>query len=424
MLRRARCRLGLPLQPTHAVPFAISSEEAATSVTQHYAARWFGAKLEYLKFGPPETHLVPFYTASGMIECVYSASVEHRVTTTDSKGNSHSSSTWTTIPPVPLRKAFFDHNTQIYAGYRRDPKHVQVLMGPHLPTLQQPFDELDRSGIRDMNLFEMSKTTLQRELDTLLRKAVRDEAEKRVRDYNAGASSVKIKLESFQVAVSAVTPLYAPAQIVPAEYDGDTYKIVVCGVRGAVSGPRLYNPEAVARACFVGAAASSLVLARVGGAAFWNPVVPFASALGSIAAYYAGFYLARAVPRWRIAERRKQQAARMAANASRGGSGADADGTDDASGGPRHNAHKEWINDSKTSHPSPQDPKGYYARLGVERNASVNDIKAAYRRMAMQYHPDMAGSKKADAGKMAAINEAYQTLRNPTKRQRYDNGGV
>lgn len=61
----------------------------------------------------------------------------------------------------------------------------------------------------------------------------------------------------------------------------------------------------------------------------------------------------------------------------------------------------------------------YYATLGVARDASQDEIKKAYRRLARKYHPDV--SKEADAGKrMALINEANEVLSDPEKRKVYD----
>jgi len=59
----------------------------------------------------------------------------------------------------------------------------------------------------------------------------------------------------------------------------------------------------------------------------------------------------------------------------------------------------------------------YYSILGVNKNASQDEIKKAYRRLAMQHHPDRGG----DPEKLKKINEAYDTLKNPTKKQNYDN---
>ncbi|MBI4458025.1 molecular chaperone DnaJ [Candidatus Uhrbacteria bacterium] len=64
--------------------------------------------------------------------------------------------------------------------------------------------------------------------------------------------------------------------------------------------------------------------------------------------------------------------------------------------------------------------KDYYDLLGVAKNASEGDIKAAFRKLAHQYHPDKQGG---DAEKFKEINEAYQVLSNPEKRRRYDRFG-
>ena len=60
----------------------------------------------------------------------------------------------------------------------------------------------------------------------------------------------------------------------------------------------------------------------------------------------------------------------------------------------------------------------YYSTLGVNRNASSQDIKHAYRKQAMANHPDRNGG---DDTKFKQINEAYETLKDPAKKQQYDN---
>lgn len=62
----------------------------------------------------------------------------------------------------------------------------------------------------------------------------------------------------------------------------------------------------------------------------------------------------------------------------------------------------------------------YYAILGVQRNASEEEIKKAYRKLAHQYHPDKSGG---DEAKFKKINEAYQVLSNKEKRAQYDRFG-
>lgn len=66
--------------------------------------------------------------------------------------------------------------------------------------------------------------------------------------------------------------------------------------------------------------------------------------------------------------------------------------------------------------------RDYYEILGVDKKASADDIKTAYRKLAMQYHPDR--NKAADAEeKFKEISEAYAVLEDQTKRQHYDQDG-
>lgn len=64
--------------------------------------------------------------------------------------------------------------------------------------------------------------------------------------------------------------------------------------------------------------------------------------------------------------------------------------------------------------------KDYYAILGITKNATADDIKKAYRRLAHVYHPDKQGG---DEAKFKEVNEAYQVLSNAEKRKQYDQFG-
>ncbi|MDR2157878.1 MAG: molecular chaperone DnaJ [Holosporaceae bacterium] len=65
----------------------------------------------------------------------------------------------------------------------------------------------------------------------------------------------------------------------------------------------------------------------------------------------------------------------------------------------------------------------YYETLGVSKSASDADIKKAYRKMAMQYHPDRNKGNKEAESKFKSINEAYETLKDPQKKAAYDRYG-
>lgn len=66
--------------------------------------------------------------------------------------------------------------------------------------------------------------------------------------------------------------------------------------------------------------------------------------------------------------------------------------------------------------------KDYYEILGVSKNATAEEMKRAYRKLAVQYHPDKNKSKDAE-DKFKEINAAYEVLSDPQKRQMYDQYG-
>jgi curved DNA-binding protein len=67
--------------------------------------------------------------------------------------------------------------------------------------------------------------------------------------------------------------------------------------------------------------------------------------------------------------------------------------------------------------------KDYYAALGVDKSASVDDIKKAYRKLARKYHPDVSKEKDATQ-KFQDVSEAYETLKDPEKKAAYDQLGT
>ena len=70
-----------------------------------------------------------------------------------------------------------------------------------------------------------------------------------------------------------------------------------------------------------------------------------------------------------------------------------------------------------------QSDMDFYILLGLERAASVGDIKRAYKRLARKYHPDINPGDRLAAAQFRQIAEAYETLIDPDRRRRYDSTG-
>ncbi len=68
--------------------------------------------------------------------------------------------------------------------------------------------------------------------------------------------------------------------------------------------------------------------------------------------------------------------------------------------------------------------KDYYATLGVPKNASQDELRKAFRKLARTHHPDVSKDKKGAEAKFKEINEAYDVLSDPEKRQKYDTLGA
>ena len=68
--------------------------------------------------------------------------------------------------------------------------------------------------------------------------------------------------------------------------------------------------------------------------------------------------------------------------------------------------------------------KDYYKILGVDKKASHDEIKKAFRRLSLETHPDKNNNDPIATNKFKEINEAWQVLQDENKRRQYDIGGI
>ena len=64
--------------------------------------------------------------------------------------------------------------------------------------------------------------------------------------------------------------------------------------------------------------------------------------------------------------------------------------------------------------------KDYYYILGIEENSTTEEIKKAYRKLSLKFHPDKNNNDKFFTDRFKEINEAYETIGNENNREKYD----
>ncbi|CCW62544.1 unnamed protein product [Phytomonas sp. EM1] len=427
----------LTIHSPRGVNFVLKSDQAIKCAEAKYNKGWFSAQTKCMSFERPTKEFLPFYLCSGRVRGVYTGTVTYNETG-GNQNNAHSSSSsrYVQTSPQILETTFECGQTQTYAGYKYNITNVHyALKSTSNYTLMHKMNYIDTTNA-EINLFEQSIEVMRDFIARNVKEQVTQIAESTIRSFHPTASMVSITFSHLDIKINEVYPCFVPCFTIKLSYDGEEYTLLVSGIDGTVSGPRLLNALYLARAT---ALVSLLVLV----AQTTNKVAGFIfGTITAIVAYYIAFFATKWYPslyknyQCRQRERLRQkfdladkQGYRPTLRSRRfeqeyfsssywdthtyqqrprnaGSSGATSSDPFPFSKGFHSGAGQRYVSD----------PKGYYRILGLTGNESVNEIRSAYRKLVLSQHPDVGGSLDS----MTKLNEAYRVLRNPSLRAAYD----
>ena len=399
------------MHSVRAIPFAISNNEAKEAIVKKYNSRWYGPSAEYIHFRKTEAEYLPFFLCKGEMRGTYVGLIDYEERS--GKDNTRSTRTERTSP-IRLESSFTPNSAQVYAGYKFSNRQVmKVVADPEAPLLMKKIAHVDTTNA-NINLFEMSTTTLGATAKEVAKKFATEEAITTIKQFHSGGSNFRIQWESFEIVLDEVFPCYLPAIISEVEYDSELFTLYTSGRTGNSTGPYLLSGVAMSRTAAV---------ATVGTAMLLHPSKLMGLVWGSLAAVPLSLAASAFAKHWPIYVRnrnRKQREKRQKERAA-----ADSEGYRPNTESQRRVFAEKQRSQAKTAQYTAKkrqdgrvvkDVKGYYELLELRPDASIEEIRQKYRQMAILHHPDSGG----DAEKMKNINEAYRVLRNPSDREAYD----
>ncbi|RNF01800.1 putative DnaJ chaperone protein [Trypanosoma rangeli] len=395
--------------------FQLGADDAVARIRQKYGGRWFGASKELLRLGVPSAEFLPFYYCQGSVQGTFRGTVSYSDSVTDSNGHLKRSSRQTTTAPQSLNTVFGPNQTQIYAGYKYNIRHVHTALRNEANPLHLHKMSMVNATNATINLFEQSTATLKVFVDEEVQRQAQETARAMVRSYHPGASTIGVDFSELHIRLEEVTPVFVPCYVVKVQYDAQEYTLYVSGTNGTVGGPFLLNALYFARLATLSVAGLFLLLwpNRVTGLALVS--------LLSVPVYYLAFYVGKMFPshrrdyyRWQRQRLRMQHEEK-----DRGGFRPHVSSKRIEEEYRRSSYWDTHAFQQRQEYYGPvRDARGYYAALGLTGAESVNEIRSAYRKLVLTEHPDAGGSTE----RMARLNEAYRVLRDPERREAYDKG--
>ncbi|KAK9906709.1 hypothetical protein WJX75_006533 [Coccomyxa subellipsoidea] len=392
---------GPPKGKLTALPFRETQQEAAEAFEKYHSQNFFltqpSAGLQKVK----ETFL-PFW--------VTTATVQVRLRQTWERSYSAS-----------------DEGMQVYASYKYPRSEISGLRPGRLVTQATEFTPRmltsSNGETRRMGPFDMKPGTALRFVSEWMRSQEGDAAEDLLRSSFDCDRVAAVDMD-FSIVSMRSSPLYVPAYIFRSQHFGTKMRTFVSGVNSEqVAGARAYDEGKVAVLAGLAAGAGMVLsqgLAALASAQMliWGVALPMTAA--GIATHYLTWLRARWAAFWQQSEQSRDAEGNMA--------GAwDAEWVHVYSQYEEHRRRMDeqenaefFSGSSRTG--SARDPLGYYQLMGLEPGCSKQEIQAAFRGLAMKWHPDKVDDKDKDTAsrRFQRLNEAYSVLRDPVKRRQYD----
>mmetsp|Transcript_45174 Transcript_45174/g.116866 ORF Transcript_45174/g.116866 Transcript_45174/m.116866 type:complete len:476 (-) Transcript_45174:590-2017(-) len=440
------------LAKARAVPFKLSQTEGEAIFLD-----WFGRN--YLSPSPNSiagiasrsvrSSFIPFWKGSFLVDTDFRAVLVEKETHNDVRGrrdDEHLSE----VKGVVTEGHYEGPDSLVYGSYDYRTQYLKCLSDSSI------FDSVELSSL-DLSHIEVEPFKIKPQSALFeFKENIHAKEEARVQSFLRSQYPFADEIRSIEVEKSrftkeAITPIYFPAFIIEYDFMGVQFRAFVCGQTGTVGGERQYSAPKV----------TALTGTPLGLLQYLAHPSGWTTDLDCLASLSAGALLpaigigiaAQYFPVWRAklrdAARQQRAKTHQARSRFQGWNfqrdeelhrrsktkhswwSRRAEGRQSTSGQENRSYQKEEDQEKRSSPASNRatttTAESYYHLLGLqgkEGKASTEEIKRAFRRSALQNHPDMKGgeanTKEAASAKFRKILNAYKTLRNESKRKAYD----
>mmetsp|Transcript_4201 Transcript_4201/g.10655 ORF Transcript_4201/g.10655 Transcript_4201/m.10655 type:complete len:484 (+) Transcript_4201:247-1698(+) len=421
-----------------AIPFEVEYAEAERAEQAFHRRHFFQA--------PPPTAYkardvyLPFWVFEATVQTdLISVDVSERRTVLGRDGKprfeTHTHTVWIGQRLEPLRYGQHEEGMQVPAGAKYHAADLRQLHpGAHVHSaaaLTPGMLDSALGGARRVGAFEVAQRDAAGAAQRWLHSREQHRCAEVAEGMVTGGQSVTAVNISMTITQLLGRPLYVPAFVFSYRYSVSgletKLRTFVAGFdERHVSGQRVLDPIKVAAATGVAVGAAAVALGSASLSAPLELVLTYVL-LPALATGYAALYQPMAVILWRtesakLKTRLRSFLTQLALSQARASGG---QWTDRAGYGQQRRAERAAQQAEPGAALRP-DPLGLYARLGVEPDASADEVKAAFRGMALKHHPDRfadPAEKEAAGQRFQEVSAAYQVLRNERRRAHYDATG-